>query len=60
MKLIENDREVEVSNTPLLEDLLIKWGYDFSKQNILVKDVDKLTTELSAWGIPWKRTKWSY
>lgn len=62
MKLIEGDREVEVSEQqlPVLADLLIKWGYDPLSKEINVSNINNITCELSAWGIPWKRTKWSY
>ena len=61
LKLIEKDKEVDVStsNLPLLEDLFNKWGLIIDSQ-VFVEDIDKITSELSAWGIPWKRTKWTY
>lgn len=68
MKLIEKDREVEISdrNWPLAIDLFLKWGYPETlltqpnTKGLKVFDIDKITCELSAWGIPWKRNKWSY
>lgn len=62
MKLIEKDREVEISdaNWSLAKDLFIKWGYETESPEIAVSDIDKITCELSAWGIPWKRVKWEY
>lgn len=60
MKLVEENKEVEVQDIPLLEDLLHKWGYTLIDNKLKVKDIDKITCELSAWGIPWKRTKWDY
>lgn len=68
MKLIQGDKQAEIntiSNWPLIEDLFIKWGYPISlleaaktKDDIRIKvsDMNKITSELSAWGIPWKRT----
>ncbi len=69
MKLVQNGKEVTIntnSNWPLIEDLFIKWGHEIAaikiaKQgdaNIVVRDMDAVTSELSAWGIPWKRTEW--
>ncbi len=63
MKLNKNNREVEISdsNWTLAKDLFIKWGYNVEDPAQLeVDDLDKITCELSAWGIPWKRTKWDY
>lgn len=60
MILVEDQKEVEVKPNPLLEDLLIKWGYCPSSDRIDIKDMDKITLELSSWGIPWKRTKWNF
>lgn len=61
MKLLQGDREVTVDtrgNWPLIEDLFSSWGYVVNKDaEIEVRSVDKITLELSAWGIPWKRTK---
>ena len=61
LKLIEDEKEVDVNtnNLPLLEDLFNKWGLKIDTQ-VVVTDIDKITCELSAWGIPWKRTKWTY
>lgn len=64
MKLVEGDKEITIntiSNWPLIEDLFAKWGYKVSKDaNLDVMSLDTITAELSAWGIPWKRTKWNY
>ena len=61
LKLIEDEKEVDVStnNLPLLEDLFNKWGLKIDTQ-VVVEDINKITCELSAWGIPWKRIKWNY
>lgn len=62
IKLISGDKEVDIntmSNMPLIEDLFHKWGIKL-EPHIVVSDIDKITSELSAWGIPWKRTKWIY
>ncbi len=37
--------EIDVNNWPLVEDLLIK---------LEGSEINKITSELSAWGIPWK------
>lgn len=54
MIIVGNDKEIEVKETPLLEDLIVyKWGYDLSDK-IEVKDINNVTSELNAWGIPYK------
>lgn len=67
MKIKQADKKVTIntqSNWPMLVDLFVKWGYpeeilDEAKVNdailLNVSDIDKVTGELSAWGIPWKR-----
>ena len=60
MLLVEGDKEVNVntmSNWPLIEDLFVKWGHNSIQKDsvISVTDVERITSELSAWGIPWKR-----
>lgn len=60
MRIIEGAREVEVNYSPLLEDLLVKWSLTPIDRSVHVDDINKITSELSAWGIPWKRVKWSY
>lgn len=71
MKLIQGELEIQVntiSNWPLIEDLFMKWGYDSadldaaksSEVKLQVSDINHISCELSAWGIPWKRTKWNY
>jgi hypothetical protein len=58
MILIQGDISVKVntlSNWPLIEDLFNKWGHEVTKDVTLkVPNLDKITSELSAWGIPWK------
>lgn len=52
-----------VSNWPLTVDLFMKWGYpedliEEAKNKdtfIEVKDLNKITEELTVWGITWKR-----
>ena len=69
MKVSQGNREIDVnttSNWPLIEDLFIKWGYSVvslelakaGKATLQEQNVEKLGSELSVWGIPWKRTKW--
>jgi hypothetical protein len=62
MLITEKGREVEISesNWILAKDLFIKWGYNTEDSKMEVKDIDGITSELSAWGIPWKRTTWDY
>lgn len=63
MLLTQEDKEVFIQehHWPLAIDLFNKWGYDTSDAATLeVKNIDDITSELSAWGIPWKRIKWSY
>lgn len=60
VKIIDsNKREVEIRNEhwPLAENLFENWGMYPSPDNVIkVCDVNDITPELSAWGIPWKRT----
>lgn len=64
--LVDNkDRKVEVQENvwPLAEDLFLGWGYEqvainiakTKNANLKVRDIEDITPELSAWGIPWKR-----
>jgi len=67
MKLKSSGSEVKIntmSNWPLIVDLFVKWGYTENTLNIArvddkefidVVNIDDVTSELSAWGIPWKR-----
>lgn len=58
IKIIDSkQREVVIQNHhwPLAEDLFLKWGMSPSFDNIIkVVDIDDISPELSAWGIPWK------
>ncbi len=61
MRIIDKDnKEVEINSRhwPLAEALFLKWGSVFTDETVHVQDLSKLTPELSAWGIPWKMTKW--
>ena len=61
MKIIDSrKKEIEIHNTywPLAVDLFLKWGHNIESDTICVIDVDDITPELSAWGIPWKRASW--
>lgn len=62
MRIIDSQKnEIEISNThwPLAEPLFSKWNMTPSQDNIIkVVDVNDISPELSAWGIPWKR-KWN-
>ena len=51
------NKVVEISqfHWPLAVDLFMKWGHTTIGNEIDVVDVDDITPELSAWGIPWKR-----
>lgn len=58
--ILKDDRNsrVEIKNThwPLAEDLFLKWNLvPNNKNEIAIKDVNDITPELNAWGIPWKR-----
>lgn len=67
MKIKQADKVVNIntlSNWPMLVDLFVKWGYseqllDKAKVDdgllIDVDNLDNVTCELSAWGLPWKR-----
>lgn len=59
MKLKDQHQEVEVKNTPLLEDLLDKWGYS-ADQVVEVHNLNEILMELSDWGIEWTRTHWEW
>lgn len=54
MIIFQGEKEVEIRNWALAEDLFIKWGYDVNQDRIAVKNLDDITPELSVWGIPWK------
>ena len=56
MTLSEDNKKLDVPNTPLVEDLLVNWGYEI-KDNVSVKDILRIKTELEAWGI---NTKWNF
>ena len=67
MRINQADKEVHIntmSNWPMLVDLFVKWGYseellenakNNDKVSLKVGDINNVTSELSAWGIPWKR-----
>lgn len=47
-----NDREWHI-----VSDLLVKWNINPpNKEKIKVGNLDDILPELSAWGIPWRRT----
>lgn len=55
---------VSHQNWPLVVDLFVRAGYpedllEKAKENsnikLKVQDVDKIVSELSAWGIPWRK-----
>ena len=52
----EQNREVEISdkNWVLAEGLQLKGIKDRDESVMIVKDINDITSELSAWGIPWK------
>ena len=61
MRIIDsskNELEISEANWILAADLFAKWGYVPEEGTVNVKDVEDIYPELSAWGIPWKRTKW--
>ncbi len=52
-----NGHKVEIKNShwPLAENLFLKWNLiPNNKNEIDMTDVYDITSELSAWGIPWK------
>jgi len=56
MKIIDaKEHVVEIKNIhwSLAEDLFIKWGCQTLDNAIYVVDVNDITPELNAWGIPW-------
>lgn len=65
--MILDDGKIEIkintiSNKPLVEDLLISKFLcnekEVKKGKVKVLDAYKIASELSAWGIPWRRTSW--
>lgn len=70
MNITDGNTEAQIntlSNWPLVADLFVKQGFDEhdieaakadKEIKIFVEDVYKVTSELAAWGIPWKLTKW--
>ena len=57
MKIVDSQkRAVEISNRhwPLAADLFAKWGHNIDSDVFKVRDVEDITPELSAWGVPWK------
>jgi len=63
IKIIDRyNNEIEISNQhwPLAESLFLKWDAFPSQDNVIsVESVSDISPELSAWGIPWKRTRWN-
>lgn len=57
MIIYQGDKEVTIKDWILAENLFVKWGYDVDQDRIEVRNLDDITPELSAWGIPWK---WNY
>jgi hypothetical protein len=62
MIIVERGKEVEIKDWVSAELLFIKKGYVIppDAEKLEVKNIYDLTAELSAWGIPWKRLKWTY
>lgn len=61
MIIKDNSKQINIntlSNWPLIADLFIKWGHqDITPESTIeVADVDKIISELSAWGIPWRQS----
>lgn len=54
MIVCQNDKEIEIRDWALAEDLFIKWGYDVKQNRIETKNLSDITVELTVWGIPWK------
>lgn len=55
MIIFQGDREVDVKDWVLAEDLFVKWGYNVkNKDKIEVRKLDDLLPELTVWGIVWK------
>lgn len=56
MVVSDGERDVKIQENfwPLAEPLFAKWGYDPDLQKINVHNIEEITTELSAWGIPWR------
>ena len=59
MKVVDlQSRELEIDNRHwvLAEPLFVKWGCKMDDETVHVNSVDEVAPELSAWGIPWKRS----
>lgn len=41
------------TNRSLAEDILIKMGYEVGQDELEVRNVFDVTSQLSTWGIPW-------
>ena len=57
MIIIDNtDRQLEVSerNWILVEGIHLKGILDQDDKTTMVSNLDEITPELSAWGVPWK------
>ena len=55
------NKGIEISDRhwSLAENLFLKWGHHINgADTVIVGDLNLITPELSAWGIPWKRTSW--
>lgn len=52
-----DNKKIEIRNNhwPLAEELFVKWNMLPDSDNVIrVKNVDDISPELSAWGIPWR------
>ena len=54
MIIYKDEIEVEIKNWAIAEEIFVKWGYDVKQDRIEVKNIFDVTSELSAWGVPWK------
>lgn len=46
--------ELTEANYRLAEALFSKWGYQPTGSELKVQEASKISSELSAWGIPWR------
>lgn len=50
---LPSEKHIQIADKhlPLVDDLFIRWGYNV-ESNIKVNE--DISSELSAWGVPWK------
>jgi len=57
MKIVQDDKSIEIKNWPLAEELFVKWGFDVNQKEIAVNNIHEIAHQLNAWGI---KTEWKF